>query len=54
MLESAWAAVAPEQVGTATVLPLLNGVDHVARLRERYPNVMAGVIVLSRSGLRLV
>jgi 2-dehydropantoate 2-reductase len=43
-LESALALVAPEQVGTATVIPLLNGVDHVALLRERYPNVVAGAI----------
>ncbi len=44
VLESALAVVAPEQVGTATVIPLLNGVDHVALLRERYPNVIAGAI----------
>src|SRR4051812_27649942 len=33
-----------EQVGTATVIPLLNGVDHVAALRARYANVVAGAI----------
>jgi 2-dehydropantoate 2-reductase len=34
----------PERVGTAYVVPLLNGVDHVAVLRERYPLVVAGAI----------
>src|SRR5215831_9382985 len=34
----------PEQVGNATVIPLMNGVDHVHVLRDRYPNVVAGAI----------
>jgi 2-dehydropantoate 2-reductase len=33
-----------EVVGGATVVPLLNGVDHVAFLRARYENVIAGAI----------
>jgi 2-dehydropantoate 2-reductase len=43
-LESALALAPPEQVGDAVVIPFLNGVDHVARLRERYANVVAGAI----------
>ena len=43
-LESALASAPPEQVGDAVVIPFLNGVDHVALLRERYPNVVAGAI----------
>ena len=31
-------------VGEAVVIPFLNGVDHVALLRERYANVVAGAI----------
>ena len=34
----------PERVGGATVIPLMNGVDHVALLRDRYPAVIAGAI----------
>jgi 2-dehydropantoate 2-reductase len=37
--------LAPSQrVGDAVVLPLLNGIDHVAVLRERYENVLPGAI----------
>src|SRR5947207_5092361 len=36
----------PERVGSATVIPLLNGVDHVALLRERYARVVAGTITV--------
>ena len=43
-LESALVLAPPEQVGGAVVIPLLNGVDHVAVLRERYANVVAGAI----------
>ena len=31
-------------VGEATVIPILNGIDHVALLRGRYPNVVAAAI----------
>jgi 2-dehydropantoate 2-reductase len=36
----------PDRVGSAVVLPLLNGVEHMALLRERYPyaSVVAGAI----------
>lgn len=36
----------PDQVGGAVLLPLLNGVEHMALLRERYPSasVVAGAI----------
>jgi len=43
-LEPALALAPAESVGVATVIPLMNGVDHVARLRELYPNVIAGAI----------
>ena len=35
-LEAALDAVAPERLGGGVVVPLLNGVDHVERLRDRY------------------
>jgi 2-dehydropantoate 2-reductase len=35
-LEAALDAVPPEELGGGVVVPLLNGVDHVGRLRERY------------------
>jgi 2-dehydropantoate 2-reductase len=35
---------APAKLVTGTVVPLLNGVDHVARLREVYPRVTPGAI----------
>ena len=41
-LDSALALAPPERVGEAVVVPLLNGVDHVALLRARYANVLAG------------
>jgi 2-dehydropantoate 2-reductase len=34
----------PERVGEAIVVPLLNGIDHVAVLRERYRHVFAAAI----------
>ena len=43
-LESALDAASPEHAGT--VVPLLNGVDHVAFLRERYPRVIAATIAV--------
>jgi 2-dehydropantoate 2-reductase len=43
-LEPALSLAPPEQVLEATVIPLLNGVDHVAVLRARYPRVVAGAI----------
>lgn len=43
-LEAAWSLAPPEQVGDSPVVPLLNGVDHLARLRTRYANVVAAAI----------
>ncbi len=43
-LEGALALAPPAIVGGAAVIPLLNGIDHVPALRERYANVVAGVI----------
>jgi 2-dehydropantoate 2-reductase len=45
-LEAALRAVAPERVGDGVVVPLLNGVDHVEQLRERYgaERVLPGTI----------
>jgi 2-dehydropantoate 2-reductase len=43
-LDSAVGLAPPERVGTAAVVPLLNGIDHVAVLRARYANVVAGAI----------
>src|SRR5215207_9367500 len=45
-LEAALDAVPPEELGGGVVVPLLNGVDHVARLRERYGSerVLPGTI----------
>jgi 2-dehydropantoate 2-reductase len=43
-LEPSLALVPPERVDRAVVIPLLNGVDHVALLRARYRNVVAGAI----------
>jgi 2-dehydropantoate 2-reductase len=43
-LEAALGLAPPERVGPATVVPLLNGIDHVALLRTHYPNVVAGAI----------
>lgn len=42
---SAALALAPaDQVGNAAVIPLLNGIDHLALLRRTYPHVVAGAI----------
>ena len=43
-LEAALELARPERVGVAVVVPLLNGVDHVARLRESYERVLAAAI----------
>ena len=43
-LEAALELAPPESVAKATVVPLLNGIDHVALLRRRYGNVVAGTI----------
>jgi 2-dehydropantoate 2-reductase len=43
-LDSALQLAPPEQVGDAVVIPLLNGIDHVALLRDRYANVVPGAI----------
>jgi 2-dehydropantoate 2-reductase len=43
-LESAWSLASPELVAESPVIPLLNGVDHLALLRTRYTNVVAGAI----------
>ena len=43
-LEAALELARPEIVGEAVVVPLLNGVDHVALLHERYRHVLAGAI----------
>jgi 2-dehydropantoate 2-reductase len=43
-LEPALRLAPAERVGDALVVPLLNGVDHVARLRGDYPRVVAAAI----------
>lgn len=43
-LEAALTLAPVDQVGEATVIPFLNGVDHVAHLRTRYPHVTAAAI----------
>ncbi len=43
-LDEALELAPPERVGAATVIPLLNGIDHLAALRARYGNVVAGAI----------
>jgi 2-dehydropantoate 2-reductase len=43
-LEAALNLIPPDVVGDAVVVPLLNGVDHVAVLRARYRRVVAGVM----------
>jgi 2-dehydropantoate 2-reductase len=43
-LDPALSLAPPEAVGNATVIPLLNGVDHLTLLRGRYPNVVPGAI----------
>jgi 2-dehydropantoate 2-reductase len=43
-LEAALTLIPLDAVGAATVVPLLNGIDHVALLRSRYPTVVAAAI----------
>jgi 2-dehydropantoate 2-reductase len=43
-LEDALVLAPASRVDNATVIPLMNGIDHVALLRERYPSVVAGAI----------
>jgi 2-dehydropantoate 2-reductase len=43
-LESALGLAPPDEAEGATVVPLLNGLDHVALLRERFEEVLPGVI----------
>jgi 2-dehydropantoate 2-reductase len=55
-LEPALELARPEQVGSAVVIPLMNGVDHVNVLHNRYPDVVAGAIRVEseRAGLTRV
>jgi len=43
-LEAALDLAPADRVGGATVIPLLNGVDHLALLRAHYPKVVAGAL----------
>jgi 2-dehydropantoate 2-reductase len=43
-LELALELASPGSVGGATVVPLMNGVDHMTLLRARYADVVAGAI----------
>lgn len=43
-LEAALELAPPGSVGEAVVVPLLNGIDHVALLRDRYRHVLAGTV----------
>src|ERR671920_2584238 len=45
-LKAALRAVAPEKLGDGVVVPLLNGIDHIERLRDRYgpERVLPGTI----------
>jgi 2-dehydropantoate 2-reductase len=52
-LDAALGSLSPAQLGAARVVPLLNGLDHLAALRARYgARVLAGVISVEafRSG----
>jgi 2-dehydropantoate 2-reductase len=51
-LESALGLAPPGRVGEALVVPLLNGVDHVAILRERYQHVLAAAISIETERIR--
>jgi 2-dehydropantoate 2-reductase len=50
-LEAALALAPADRVGDAAVVPLLNGVDHVAVLRTRYDHVLAAVIYVESERL---
>ena len=43
-LEAALELAPPKLVGSAVVVPMLNGVDHVGLLRQRYERVLAAAI----------
>jgi len=43
-LKGAWSLASPEHVAKSPVIPLLNGVDHLALLRTRYAHVFAAAI----------
>jgi 2-dehydropantoate 2-reductase len=43
-LDAAVGLAPPYQVRGAAVIPLMNGIDHIARLRDRYQLVIAGAI----------
>jgi 2-dehydropantoate 2-reductase len=43
-LELALELASPGSVGGATVVPLMNGVDHMTLLRARHADVVAGAI----------
>jgi 2-dehydropantoate 2-reductase len=43
-LDAAIGLAPPAHVGRAAVVPLMNGIDHIARLRDRYELVVAGAI----------
>jgi 2-dehydropantoate 2-reductase len=43
-LEQALSLAPPESLGEGVVVPLLNGVEHVEILRQRYPRVVAAAI----------
>jgi 2-dehydropantoate 2-reductase len=45
-LEAALDRAPPGRVGKAVVVPLLNGIDHVALLRARYEHVLAATIAV--------
>jgi 2-dehydropantoate 2-reductase len=50
-LEAALELAPPALVGDAVVVPLLNGVDHVALLRARYDHVLAAAIYVESERL---
>ena len=54
-LEAALGAIDKEELGGAVVVPLLNGVDHIARLREHYglERVLPGTIRVEAEWLEL-
>src|SRR3712207_3098961 len=55
MLEAALRAIAPERLGDGVVIPLLNGIDHVERLRDRYgpERVLPGTIRVEAEQMEL-
>jgi 2-dehydropantoate 2-reductase len=53
-LDEALACVSPENIGDTLIVPLLNGVEHMATLRSRYPpdDVIAGAIRVESERVR--